>query len=532
MCLSHFAAPRVALKVVAPIQKVSLMEGENLLELAKTADEISRVEVGGAVSREEFDAARASLDRLLTAFPLLYGVWVRLSRLVWTGTGEWSAVEEVFRKAVDTTGLKYSPELWTEFVRSASSHAGTDEARRVLLLSLASVGDHFMSGPLWKALVDLEKQREMGRPLFVLAHAVAHATQDLKEMWEELQSLLPRTSIQQLLALDLDVPLPEALERPLGELGDGNEHEIRAAIAEKLAKVYEASLDEVLRRSKFETAITRHYFHFQAPDDSQIENWEAYIEMLRKTGAPDQKIIELYERALIPCNYIECVWMNYADFMEERDPEAARSVYERIPFNVIPRAKITFAEFLEQYGDPEPVYDELAASSNAEQAIAAAHFWMRKQSDKAPAVLREARDRMVAAGDADGAGLVAAELLQIAGEASDELLETSASYVSSRACLAATDDPDAANTTLYTAVFQSPAILLEDRVTLLEIYVEYLRQWGSEAAFQLEMEITLQKMKNQLIWHRHHFDQSFLASTEAPENRLHLWIEYQKGLVV
>ena len=508
-------------------------EGENLLSLAKSADEASQVEVGGAVSREEYESSRASLERLLTAFPLLYGVWIRLSRLVWAGTGDWASVESIFKKSVDETGLSHSPELWTEFVRSASTHGGPNEARRVLLMSLDKVGSHFLSGPLWKALVDVEKQRDAGRPLFVLAHAISHATQDLKEFWDETQSLLPRTPLPQLISLDLNIPLSELLEIPLRDPAGADEHAVRADVASRLSTIHETSLSEATRRARFESAITRHYFHFRAPDDAQIENWQAYIDMLRTIGASPEKIIELYERALIPCYYIENLWISYADFMETVDPQSARAVYERIPFNVIPRAKITFAEFLEEHGDPVPVYNELATSANAEQVIAAAHYWVRKQQiETAVELLRNARDKMISNEDMDGAGLVAAELLKISGEKSDELLETSATYVSAHALAAAEDDLDVANQTLYAAIFQAePKILLEDRVTLLEIYIDYLRRWGSEAGFQLEMELTLSKMRNQVIWHRQHFEQGFLASNEPPENRLALWIEYQKGLL-
>ena len=504
---------------------------DTLLSLAKAAEEVSHIETGGAVSREEYEKDKSALERILRAFPLFYGLWVRLAHLVWSGTGDWKESEAVFMKAIETTSLKYSPEFMREFVSFASAHAGIEEARLVLINALGSIGNHFLSGPLWRAAIDIEKERENGRVLFVLSYAISKSTNQLKEFWDELQTVLPRSSVSELAALDLGIGLKELLEKPI-EMVSCDEQEVRCVVAEKLKTVYESSLSDVMRRSRYENAITRTYFHYHAPDEAQIANWESYIQAMLDTKAEIDKITELFERALIPCYYIEDMWILYADFMEKESIEAAVSVYERIPFEVMPRARIIYAEFLEEHGNADMLYQDMSNSMNAEQILAVSSYLRRKGNQEiAVKVLRSARDRMNEAKDFEGAGIVAGELFELTGEPSDDLNDTSATYLSKVAMLASRDDPDKANTLLFNAIFQS-SLLLEDKVTLLEIYLDYVRQWGTDAAFQMDMEIELVKMKNQVIWHKNYFEQSFLASNGPPENRLILWLDYQKSIPV
>jgi pre-mRNA-processing factor 39 len=99
---------------------------------------------------------------------------------------------------------------------------------------------------------------------------------------------------------------------------------------------YENSSKEIELRKKYETAIKRPYFHTQALDDPQLENWREYLDFEEKLGDFD-KVVQLYNRCLIPCVnknlkkalYFE-FWKRFCKYLEANNKiEEARHILER-----------------------------------------------------------------------------------------------------------------------------------------------------------------------------------------------------------
>jgi hypothetical protein len=324
--------------------------------------------------------------------------------------------------------------------------------------------------------------------------------------------------------------LGELFEIPIDQQTFSDEQAARSEIIQRLTDLYKVSLKSHDRRLKFETLITRTYFHFNSPDESQINNWEDYISMLQDSDASQREIVELFERALIPCAFVDGIWFRYATYLEAFSVDEARLVYERIPYAVMPRLRVVYAEFEEEFSAPDVydrIYQELSESRLAEHVIAAANYRLRHdQTEGAIAVLTDARDRL--ADDPEGAAVVASVLLDVSGIESNDV--HSGVYAVKRARKVAESDPQAANTIMFDAIFSDTQILIEDRVSILQIYLEYIRQWGFEASFQLDMERAFMNMKNTVVWHRDYFEHSFLSAGEPPENRDRAWIDYQRHL--
>jgi hypothetical protein len=201
-----------------------------------------------------------------------------------------------------------------------------------------------------------------------------------------------------------------------------------------------------------------------------------------------------------------------------------------MPFAVMPRSKIFFAEFEEQYFGSdefqEKIYREMAESQYAEQVIAASHFFLRKgEKERAVEILTDARERMK---DGEGIGAIAAELLDVSDTLTEGLFAPV--YLAKFAKKTADIDPQEANRLLYDVIFNRPEVLLEDRVILLRIYIEYIRQWGFEAGFQLEMELMHMTLNNKLVWHKEYFEQNYFRAKGAPEQRGKAWMDYQRNL--
>jgi hypothetical protein len=420
--------------------------------------------------------------------------------------------------------------MWTDFTKFFSLHLPpTDIARMrsVYAEALEAVGSSFASGQLWRSALAFETANN-GRPFFLLAKAICYPIGELRTFWTDLQTLISKTLTSELAAFSPSLTLAELFEMPIEEQTFSDEQAARSEIIQKLTDRYNAALKSHCRRLKFEALITRTYFHFNSPDESQINNWEDYISMLQDSEASRHEIVELFERALIPCAFIDGIWFRYATYIETFSVEEARLVYQRIPYAVMPRLRVVYAEFEEEFselGVYDRIYQELSESRLVEHVIAAANYKLRHdQTESAIALLTEARDRL--ADDPEGRAVVASVLLEVSGIESDDV--HSGIYVIKRAKKVAESDPQAANTILFDAIFSDTQILIEDRVSILQTYLEYVRQWGFEASFQLDMELAFMNMKNKVVWHRDYFEHSFLTAGEPPEKRDQAWIEYQR----
>jgi hypothetical protein len=497
-------------------------------------DAISKVDIleSRSFSQHELTRNLALYAEFLKVYPWLYAYWIQYANLLLAATDDFSRATALLRnEALAPSALKYSIEMWSEYLKFQSLHHPANAKtliHAVYIEALENAGSLFGAGPLWRSAVSLETELS-GRPFFLLAKAMCYPVNEIRELWADLQAVLPKTPTAELLAFAPDLPLSELLGLSVGAVEFGDEQTVRSEAIEKLSVLYHNALKNQCKRLKYESLITRTYFHFNSPDESQIMNWENYITMLEEDGT-EQERIELFERALIPCAHIEGIWIRYANYAETLSLDFARQIYGRIPYRVMPRTRILFAEFEEQNSHPDvcrAIYQELAESDVAELIIAAAHFELRSgDASAAVAILTAARDRLME--DVNGCGLIAAELLEIGGVESD--IPPSAVYIAKLANRVITADPQRANTILYEAILGKNRVLLEDRVPLLKLYLELLRQFGTEANFQLEMELLFHKLSNLLVWHKDYFGHSFLASAQPPEARPRAWIEYQKQI--
>jgi pre-mRNA-processing factor 39 len=498
-------------------------------------DAISKIDVleSRSLSHQEITKSLATYANFLTIYPWLYAYWIQYANLVLAATDDFNRAIELLRtKALAPSTLKFSVEMWSEYLKFHSLHnpLNSKEVMRAVYVDvLDSAGSLFGSGAIWKEALGIEVSMN-GRPFFLLAKAVSYPINEIRSLWTELQPVISKTSTAELVGFSPVLSLSELFRMKIERVDVVDEQEVRAQAIERLTEIYNAALKNQCRRLKFETLITRSYFHFYSPDESQIMNWDNYLTMLEKSGATTEECIEVFERALIPCALIDSMWIRYANYAETVSIDLARQVYKRAPYRVMPRVRILFAEFEEEYSSPEvcrEIYHEMSESNVAELVRAAAHFEIRSGNNAgAVELLTAARDRLQ--GDLDGWGLIAAELLELAGVESE--CRPSAVYIAKLANRVLLTEPQRANTILYEAILGENRVLLEDRIPLLKLYLELLRRFGTEAGFQLEMELLFLRLSNLIVWHRDYFSQSFIASAQPPVARARAWIEYQKQI--
>lgn len=522
-----------------------------------------------------FEQCISNYKKFLETFPWLYTYWDKFANFIWVGKGELTNAKDIYTTALSKSTLYYSIDMWLcciKFFKSNLPQTEQEKMRQIYSAALDAVGGHYCSGNLWRLALNFEDENR--RSTFsLLAKAITYVTSDLKTFWAELQLILPKTplsnfqlfldnkdkTVTELFSLFDTVALQPSQMNEFAQQEATDDAEERSIYIGRLTEIYNNSLAKIASRSIYEENINRHFFHFNAPDEAQISNWERYASFLEEEfkKAPSKEnfddIVLIYERALIPCAFIDTMWIQYANFLEDcsndsfTDIDEARKVYKRIPFNVIPDAKIIYAEFEEVYSPTEnapSIYSEMAQSDFAEQIIASASYQIRSHSllnnysnpnpefaqslnDIALEILRNGRDRLLEKGDIDGSSAVAAFLLDAFGELSDKI--SGAIYVLKWAQTYANSDPDATSNYLYEAIYNAPS-LYEDKLELLKIYIEFMRRHGSKASFQLQLEGEYIRMKNKFIWNKDYFNQKFILSKQGPEQKMKDWIYYSKEI--
>lgn len=97
----------------------------------------------------------------------------------------------------------------------------------------------------------------------------------------------------------------------------------------EIITAYEVTLKEYNKRRVFEAGIKRTFFHAKSIDESQLETWRKYLEFEESEGNYE-RIVLLYERAIVPLCYYSEFWERYAGYIYRvHGEEEARGIYQR-----------------------------------------------------------------------------------------------------------------------------------------------------------------------------------------------------------
>lgn len=255
------------------------------------------------------ETARSIYERMLTRFPLLFGYWIRYADLEMRIYGR-DDCEAIFEKAV--TAFPNSVDIWTKYTdfllepieslqgeakrRAAVERA--DKLRGVFERGKKMVGRDFLSHPFWDNYIRFEtfidpNSKELLNGLSELIHYPLHQYARYYEHFSKLATV-HNEDIQQ--------------------------------------QVFSQTQQGTLDRWKFESKITRPYFHVIALEREELENWNEYLTFEEQTGDIEQ-IVALYERALVSAAMYENMWLRYVQWSSVNKPVAhTSSIYERAAF--------------------------------------------------------------------------------------------------------------------------------------------------------------------------------------------------------
>lgn len=349
---------------------------------------------------DETKPAREAYDEFLGRYPYCYGYWKKYADLEKRHRHMERAVE-VFERGV--AAIPLSVDLWQsylafykDFVRD--TEVAIRKTRYLYERAIGAAGLEFRSDKLWEDYVAWEMgQGNTQEALAIYDRAIKIPTLLYSNTFERLQDFVnahPPDAIlsdsefaaycaeieaevkpkgQEVYVMEeVEVPAqpangdPEVKEEPGAPPPTRTEYRrkysdealklFRVAIIDKRRKAHLFNEQEVSKRWNYEEAIKRPYFHVKPLERAQLKNWRAYLDFEVSEGS-HERIVVLFERALIAAALYEDIWIRYARYMERKDEAAAREVYKRacgIHLTKKPNPHLAWSAFEEKLGR----YDE------------------------------------------------------------------------------------------------------------------------------------------------------------------------------
>ncbi|CAG0884593.1 unnamed protein product [Cyprideis torosa] len=311
---------------------------------------------------DNLDACRGVYNAFLPLYPYCYAYWKRYCDLE-RRHGNNERAMCILDRGLEAIPL--SIHLWIAyltFYRDMLKDDPDSEAkiRRQCERAIATAGLDFHSDPLWEFYIQWEADNNRLRFVTSLYRRLINTPTKLyNKHWENfLQHIRdhhPRSTLfcgeyealKKESCEELKIPYEEEPaipdNTPAGppfEKSTPNsqpDEKLPSVIKEKLVagvlEAHERTSKEVAKRWKMEDKIKRPYFHVKPLDQKQLKNWRAYLEFEEGEG-DHERVVILYERALIACAHYEEFWCKYARYMENYASRGAILALEAKVFSV------------------------------------------------------------------------------------------------------------------------------------------------------------------------------------------------------
>lgn len=399
---------------------------EDLVEAAEALE-------GGlckASTPRAFQLLRFTFDFFLKRFPFAHGYWIKYAELEFR-LGFTENAELVYIRAVSE--MPASVEVWTAYCSfKLLTSPNADAVRATFESAVEQVGLHYLAHPVWDKYIEFEEREMDHLRLFKLYDRIIriplHQYARYFATFMELCPTIPVEHLVEPLYLDqfrAEYEIDKAernqeeqqQEQTAVATKDEAEEEadLRLRIANYHVQIYVSTQNEVAARWQYETNILRSFFHVVYLAEEELVNWRRYLHFEEVEGNTD-RIILLYERAVLPTAQYEEFWLRYARWLVASDLiEQARRVLQQGCFAVpIGRTelRIYYAQFEEAQGNYEAAKDIyniiLETLPNCTQAIVGLANLLRCQESTSAALtfLQAQTKSLVAAGLLEDAALL------------------------------------------------------------------------------------------------------------------------------
>ena len=232
--------------------------------------------------------------------------------------------------------------------------------------ALKACGREWRSDKIWDQFVKFETEHKNMIEVYQLfGRILRNSTQGLTGQFDKFREFIKSTHPRDLMDTTEFLALrKEVLASMKGEKAPGGENEEEGAEAAEpvpgeedsegtgspeetnalkenlifsMKKIFKETVEKEQWRSKFEEKIKRPYFHVKPLERLQLTSWNEYLAEIKKKeklGEVETAEVEiLYERCLIACALYEEFWLNYVNWLSDKETddkeEKVRKVFNR-----------------------------------------------------------------------------------------------------------------------------------------------------------------------------------------------------------
>ncbi|ODQ77613.1 hypothetical protein BABINDRAFT_22861, partial [Babjeviella inositovora NRRL Y-12698] len=289
---------------------------------------------------------------LLTRYPLLYVYWQKYAVLEYKLSGTDGSIR-VLSQAVDA--FPHSLDLWVEYLAALVENKAEETfIREMFRKAVQFNGRNFLSHPLWDKYIEFEHTRNPASDnpylLEIYLQLVRIPLYQYAQYYQSFHEINKNFSISQLFG---ETELATLLAKH-GKTAELTVEERSALIDDHFLGVFTTTQQSVSERWPFEAEIKTPFFSLEALSDTELTNWQQYLDFEIQSASPPAQVVALFERALVPAASYLKLWMKYIKWHIEHtsgETEKIRNVYLRacnvfVPLDDFP-IRLNYAAFLE-----------------------------------------------------------------------------------------------------------------------------------------------------------------------------------------
>ncbi|KAL2889749.1 Pre-mRNA-processing factor 39 [Ceratocystis lukuohia] len=336
---------------------------------------VRAAEMEGTLNRNSSPQAissfRSAYDAFLHKFPLFFGYWKKYADQEFNIAGPEAAEMPVREDSLCLLHGRYSLPLLQE--RPYDSPAtgallGVPDkdlfkaASCLFERGAACVGLDFLAHPFWDKYIEFEERQDaQDKVLAILMRLIHIPMHQYARYFERFRTLCHERPVKDLVSEENLIRFKKEVASEHAAYGGAPkseleiERDIRGKIDIMYYEIFTRTQSETTKRWAFESEIKRPYFHVTELDNSQLVNWNKYLDFEESEGS-NSRIIFLYERCLVACAHYDEFWFRYVRWMSSlpEKEEDMRNIYLRactihVPISR-PGIRIQFAYFEESQG--------------------------------------------------------------------------------------------------------------------------------------------------------------------------------------
>ncbi|KAL1888014.1 hypothetical protein Cpir12675_006331 [Ceratocystis pirilliformis] len=325
---------------------------------------VRAAEMEGTLNRNSSPQAissfRSAYDAFLHKFPLFFGYWKKYADQEFNIAGP-EAAEMIYERGCASIGN--SVDLWTEYCsfKMETTHV-PQPIRDLFERGAACAGLDFLAHPFWDKYIEFEERQEaQDKVLAILMRLIHIPMHQYARYFERFRTFCHERPVKDLVSEENLIRFKKEVASEHAAYGGAPkseleiERDIRGKIDIMYYEIFTRTQSETTKRWAFESEIKRPYFHVTELDNSQLVNWNKYLDFEESEGS-NSRIIFLYERCLVACAHYDEFWFRYVRWMSSlpEKEEDMRTIYFRactihVPISR-PGIRIQFAYFEESQG--------------------------------------------------------------------------------------------------------------------------------------------------------------------------------------